>query len=60
MVKENPSLKPVRQHLKDLIRAYEEAFWSDEESITEEQIEASDKASKLVALENKFIQRRNT
>lgn len=46
--------------MKDLIRDYEEVSWSDEESITDEQIEASDKASKLVALENKSLSNEET
>lgn len=58
MIKDDPSLKPLRKHLRDLIRDYENAVWSHEDLITDSQIAESDKASDLVAYEQNFIQKR--
>jgi transcriptional regulator with XRE-family HTH domain len=60
MIKEDPSLKPLRQHLRELIKAYETVFWLDEKSITDSQITESDKALELVRYENQFIQKRKS
>lgn len=58
LVKEDASLKPLRVHLADLIEAYENKHWSDEDKITDKQIVESDKAMKMTAYQNAFIQRR--
>ncbi len=58
MVKEDISLKPIRQHLKTLIMQYEKIHWNDESKISDEQITESDIAEKIVSSENKFIQNR--
>ena len=58
MVKEDSSLKPVRQHLMTLIERYEAAHWNNEVEITDEQIKDSDLAEKLISAENIFIQKR--
>lgn len=58
MIDENPDLKPIRKKLRDLIKAYEDSVWSDFDTITDSQVEASDKAEKIVELERKFVQRR--
>lgn len=58
MIKEDPSLKPLRGHLRELIKAYECAFWLNEQSITDSRIAESDKALELVSYENQFIQKR--
>jgi exonuclease VII small subunit len=54
LVKEDPSLKSVRKHLADLIEAYEEKHWSDDEAITDEQVEAHDFAERIVQFQNLF------
>lgn len=48
----------IRKHLKLLISKYEQEYWSDESSITEEQVKESDKAEALVRAENQFNQKR--
>ena len=48
----------IRKHLKLLISKYEQEHWSDESSITEEQVKESDKAEALVRAENQFNQKR--
>ncbi len=48
----------IRMHLKVLINKYEQENWSDESSITEEQVRESDKAEALVRAENQFNQKR--
>lgn len=60
MIKEDPSLKPLRKHLRELVKAYEEAFWPDEKLVTDSQVAESDKASELVSYENQFIQKRKS
>jgi len=57
-VKNDPSLKAVRNHLADLIEAYETEHWSDEEAITDEQVKSSDVAERIVQFQNQFIQQR--
>jgi len=57
-VKNDPSLKAVRNHLADLIEAYEAEHWSDEEAITDEQVKSSDVAERIVQFQNQFIQQR--
>lgn len=58
MVKDDNSLKPIRQHLKSLITQYEESHWNDESGISDKQIAESDIAEKIVSSESKFIQKR--
>lgn len=58
MVKENPSLGKVRQHLINLIEKYETENWEEENSITDDQIKESDIAERLVNAESLFIQKR--
>jgi len=58
MTKEDKSLEPVRQHLKNLIMQFEQKHWSNEEKITDEQIRESDIAEKIIYSENLFIQKR--
>ena len=58
MVKEDNSLSPIKQHLKRLIKQYEETHWEDETKISAEQIKESDIAEKIVSSENDFIQKR--
>jgi len=58
MVKEDSSLKPIRQHLLTLIEKYESKHWENESEITEEQIKESDTAEKIINAENIFIQKR--
>lgn len=60
MIKEDLSLKPLRKHLRELIKAYENTFWPDEKLVTDSQIVESDKASELVSYENQFIQKRKS
>ena len=58
LVKEDPSLKEIRNHLAKLIEAYEEEHWGDDAAISDEQVKANDFAEKLVALQNDFVQER--
>lgn len=58
MIKEDSSLAPLRKHLSKLIKDYEANHWSNEDNITDKQVEESDKAELLVNFENKFIQKR--
>lgn len=60
MVEEDHSLKPIRQHLKSLIKQYERMHWNDELKISNEQITESDIAEKIVSSENEFIQNRKS
>lgn len=58
MAEEDSSLEPVRQHLISLIEKYENAHWSIESEITDEQVRESDFAEKIISAENIFIQKR--
>ncbi|MEX1193043.1 MAG: hypothetical protein WEA99_13830 [Brumimicrobium sp.] len=58
LIKEDVSLKPLRQHLADLIEAYEDEHWSDEEKISDKQITESDQTMKMIAYQNAFVQKR--
>jgi len=60
MAKEDTSLKPIREHLKKLIKLFEDENWSDLNAISNEQIDASDKAEELIFAEESFIQKRKT
>jgi len=56
--KEDKSYKPIRKHLRNLIKDYEEKNWIDEDSITDNQIKDIDLAETLVQAENDFYQKR--
>ncbi len=56
--KQDESYKPVRNHLRNLIKDYEQNNWVDEKSITDGQIKESDLAEALVQAENDFYQKR--
>ncbi|TKG94662.1 XRE family transcriptional regulator [Puteibacter caeruleilacunae] len=58
MIKDDPTLKPFRQKLRKLIKAYENSNWSDLQSISDEQIVESDKAEKIINFEQQFINKR--
>ena len=58
MVQEDKSLIPVKQHLRTLIKKYEETHWEDETKISAEQVKESDIAEKIVHSENEFIHKR--
>lgn len=58
LIEENPTLKPIRQKLRDLIKDYEDRNWSDLDIITDAQIEISDKAEEIIEYEQRFIQKR--
>lgn len=50
MEKIDPSLKPLRRHLIDLIVKYEMKHWQDASAVTNEQIKQSNLAEALVKL----------
>ncbi|NJK98722.1 MAG: hypothetical protein HC905_30790 [Bacteroidales bacterium] len=56
--KEDKSYESIRNHLRDLIKEYETNNWTDENSVTDNQIKESDLAEALVQAENEFYQRR--
>ncbi len=56
--KQDESYKPIRNHLRILIKDYEQNKWADENSITDNQIKESDLAEALVQAENDFYQKR--
>ena len=58
MVKDDPSLKPLRIHLADLIEKYENEHWTDENDITDIQIQESDLAERLTNYRNTLIDQR--
>ncbi|WP_162417941.1 helix-turn-helix domain-containing protein [Cyclobacterium roseum] len=58
LVKNNKLYEPIRNHLRDLIKNYEEDNWSDEDRLSKDQIKESDLAETLVEAENMFSQRR--
>ena len=53
MSKDDPSLIPVRERLLELMEDYENKHWINEELISNEQIEESDKAEELIQKENR-------
>ena len=56
--KQDESYKPIRNHLRSLIKDYEQNNWADENSISDNQIKESDLAEALVQAENDFYQKR--
>jgi hypothetical protein len=58
MIKDNKALIPIRDHLRFLIKEYENKNWSEIDSLTDEQINQSSKAELFMELENKFIYER--
>ncbi len=58
MIREDSSLKPIREHLRTLIKDYENKNWSNIDKISDEQIAQSDKAEVLISSENRFINER--
>jgi len=58
LIKENESYKPIRIHLRGLIKKYEQDNWTNENSITDNQIKESDLAESLVQAENEFYHKR--
>ena len=55
---DDPSLKEIRKPLRQLLRDYEKIHWSNNDTITEEQIIESDAAEKIAFAELKFVIRR--
>src|SRR6056297_322386 len=58
MIEENPSLKPIRQKIRKLIKDYEDKNWSDFENIPDSRIEESEKAEEILESEMKFVNKR--
>ena len=58
MADENPDLIPLRKKIRELIKDYEDKYWSNGDKITDEQILESDKAEKIIGLEQRFIHKR--
>jgi transcriptional regulator with XRE-family HTH domain len=56
--KQDKSYKPIRNHLRSLIKDYEQNNWTDKNSITNNQLKESDLAEALVQAENDFYQKR--
>ena len=55
MVKKDESLRPIRDHLRLMIKNYENQNWFDIGVISQEEINESEKAEVLVSSENRFI-----
>jgi transcriptional regulator with XRE-family HTH domain len=58
LIEENPDLLPLRKKVRQLIKDYEDNYWSNGDKVTEEQIEQSDKAEYVIGLEQEFVQKR--
>ncbi len=56
--KEDELYRPIRKHLRKLIKDYEDKNWTDEDKITDSQIKESDLAEALVQAENEFYYKR--
>jgi hypothetical protein len=56
--KEDETYKPIRNHLRNLIKDYEQRNWAEADYISDIQINESDLAEKLVQAENEFYQKR--
>lgn len=60
LAKEDKSYEPIRKHLRELIKKYENINWSDFEKVTDSQVKESDLAEILVQAENDFYQKRKS
>lgn len=58
LAKEDKSYLSIREHLRDLIKRYEQDNWADENAISDNQIKESDLAESLVKAENEFYFKR--
>ena len=58
MLKDDPTLKPKRQHLKELILHYEKDNWNSDDNISDQQLAESDVAVKVIEKEEEFIYQR--
>ncbi|MFC2186590.1 helix-turn-helix domain-containing protein [Fulvivirgaceae bacterium LMO-SS25] len=58
LTKKDKSYEPIRNHLRDLIKNYEQKNWTNEDTITDYQITESDLAEAIVDAENEFYQKR--
>ena len=58
LIKEDDTYKPVRNHLRKLIKEYENTNWSDENVVSDKQIRENDLAEALVKAENDFYLKR--
>jgi len=58
--KQEDTYKPIRNHLRKLIKDYEQNNWGDDKAISNSQIKESDIAEAIVDAENNFYQRRKT
>lgn len=58
MIKNDPSLIPIRKKVLDLMEEYENKHWRKEELITDEKVKESDKAEKIIHKEIAFYNRR--
>jgi transcriptional regulator with XRE-family HTH domain len=56
--KQDESYKPIRNHLRNLIKDYEQKNWADENSVTDQQVKENDLAEALVQAEIEFYQKR--
>lgn len=56
--KEDSFLAEVRNHLKQLIKEYEQKHWIDENEISDQQIKENDLAEEFVKNENEFFLKR--
>ncbi|HCS20081.1 MAG TPA: transcriptional regulator [Bacteroidetes bacterium] len=58
LLKDDPSLGPLRSHLAELIEKYEATNWENEENVDKAQLLESENAEKIVRNHDQFIQRR--
>lgn len=58
LIKSDKSFEPVRNHLRNLIKNYEKNYWTNEDTITTNQIKESDLAETIIEAENEFYQKR--
>ena len=58
LIVDNPDLIPVRKKVRQLIKDYEDVYWSEGDKVTDEQIEQSEKAEYVIGLEQEFVQKR--
>ena len=58
MIDDHPEMIPLRKKVRQLIKDYEDKFWSDGDKVKNEQIEQSEKAEYVIGLEQRFVQKR--